>query len=42
MISLEKFNGNCNVVDGFSIKICVPFETKDVKVNVFNTITWQN
>ena len=30
MISLEKCNGSCNVVDGQYTKICVPTNTRDV------------
>ena len=36
MISLNKCTGNCNVV---SPKICVPKETKDINVKIFNMIT---
>ena len=39
MISLDKFNGNCNAVDGLSTKICVLSKTKDSNVEVFNMIT---
>ena len=39
IISLDKYNGCCNAVDDLSTKICVPSETKDVNVEVFNTIT---
>ena len=39
MISLEKYNGSCNVL---SLKICVPNETKDVNVEAFNMITNKN
>ena len=39
MISLEKYNGSCNVVDELSMKIWVPSETKDINVKVFNMIT---
>ena len=38
MISLDKCNGSYNVVDNLSTKICVPNETKDVNVKVFNMI----
>ena len=33
MISLDKFSGSCNVL---SPKTCVPKETKDINVKVFN------
>ena len=36
MISLSKCTGVCNVL---SPKICVPKETKDINVKVFNMIT---
>ena len=39
MISLSKYTGNCNVL---SPKICVPRETKDIYVTLFNMITNKN
>ena len=42
MISLDKCNGSCNVVDDVSTKIFVPSETKDVNLKVFNMITKMN
>ena len=39
LISLDKCNGSCNVL---SSKICVPKETKDINVKVFNVITNKN
>ena len=39
MISLDKFNGNCNDVDDLSTKICVSSETRDLNAKVFNMIT---
>ena len=39
MISSDKSNGSCNVVDDLSTKICLPNETKDENVKVFNMIT---
>ena len=33
MISLDKCNGSCNVVDNLSTKICVPRETKNLLMN---------
>ena len=38
-ISLEKCSGRCNVL---SPKICVPKETKDKNVKIFNMITKKN
>ena len=32
MISLDKCNRNCNIVDDLSTKVCVPSKTKDVNV----------
>ena len=39
MIGLGKYNGSCNVL---SPKICVPKETNDINVKVFNMITNKN
>ena len=39
MISLDKYNGSCNVL---SSKIDVSKETKDINVKVFNMITNKN
>ena len=39
MISLGECNGSWNAINDFSTKICVPSETKDVNVTVFNMIT---
>ena len=39
MISLDKYSESCNVL---SPKICVPKETKDINVKVFNMITNKN
>ena len=39
MISLDKCNGSCNVL---LPKTCVPKETKDINVKVFNIITNKN
>ena len=39
IISPDKYNGSCNVVDDLPAKICVPSETEDVNVKAFNTIT---
>ena len=38
MISLDKCNGGCNVVNDLSTKICVPSETKDKNVKVLNNM----
>ena len=39
MINPDKCNESCNDVDDLTTKMCVPSETKDVNVKVFNTIT---
>ena len=39
MVSLNKCTGSCNVL---SLKICVPKETKDIKLEAFNMITNKN
>ena len=39
LISLDKCNGSCNVLPP---QICVPKETKDINVKVFNMITNKN
>ena len=42
MIGLDKYNVGCNTVDNLSMKICVPTETKDLNVKVFDKITRVN
>ena len=42
MISLDKCNGSCNAVDDLSTKECVPSQTKDINVKVFNMLTRVN
>ena len=42
MIGLDKYNVGCNTVHNLSIKICVPTETKDLNVKVFDKITRVN
>ena len=39
MVSLNKCTGSCNVL---SLKICIPKETKDIKLEAFNMITNKN
>lgn len=39
MISLGKCNESDNIVDNFSMKICILSETKGLNVKVFNIIT---
>ena len=39
MVSLDKCKGSCDVL---APEICVPKETKDIKVKVFNMITNKN
>ena len=38
-ITLDKYNGSCNVVDDLFTKISVPSERKDLNVKVFKMIT---
>ena len=42
MISLDRYNGSCNSVCDLSMRICVPSKTKDVNVEISNTITNRN
>ena len=35
MISLDKWNGSCNVVDDLSTKVCVLSETRDANTKFF-------
>ena len=39
IISFDKWNISFNAVDDLFMKICVPSETKDITVEVFNMIT---
>ena len=39
MISLDKYNGTCNVVDDLSTKICFLTKAKGINVKIFNVIT---
>ena len=39
MISRDKCNISCNVVDDISTKMCVPNKTKDANIKIFNMIT---
>lgn len=36
MVILDKYNRSCSAIDDWSMKICVPSETKDVNVKVRN------
>ena len=42
MISRDKRNGSCSIVDDLSVKICASPETKDVNVTAFKIITRKN
>ena len=42
IISLDKCNGSCNAVDDFFARICIPSDTTDKNVKVFNMITRTN
>ena len=37
MISKDRCNGSCNVLDDLSTKLCVLSETKEINIKVFNT-----
>ena len=39
MISLDKCNGSCNVIDDLPTKLCVPNKIKGINAEVFNIIT---
>ena len=39
MISLDKCNRSYNSVNDLSMRICLPSETEDVNIKVFNMIT---
>ena len=39
MISVDRFFGNCNVADDLSMKICVPSETNDINIRLFDIVT---
>ena len=39
VISLDKCNGSCNVVDDLSTKMCVSSETSDASIKDFDMIT---
>ena len=39
MISVDRFFGNCNVADDLSMKICVPSETNDISIRLFDIVT---
>ena len=38
-VNLDRCDGNCNTLDELSNKVCVPNETKDLNLNVFNMVT---
>ena len=39
MVNLDRCNGSCNTLNDLSSKICVPGNTEDVNLNVFNIVT---
>ena len=41
-VKLDKFVGSCNTLNGLSNKVCVPNETEDLNLSVFNMITGIN
>ena len=38
-VNLDKCTGSCNTLDHLSNKVCVPNETEDLNMYVFNMIT---
>ena len=42
MISLDKYNGSCNVGDDLSMKIYVPSKAKGINVKIIIMITRMN
>ena len=41
-LKLDKYVGSCNTLNGLSNKVCVPNETEDLNLSVFNMITGIN
>ena len=41
-VKLDKCVGNCNILNDFSNKVCVPNKTVDLNLSVFNMITGIN
>ena len=41
-VNLDKFAGSCNTLDDLSNRVCVPNETEDLILLVFNMITGIN
>ena len=38
MISLDRCGGSCSTLNDLTDRICVPIETKDVNIIVFNKV----
>ena len=38
MLKLDRWVGSCNILNDLSNKICVPNETEDLNLNMFNII----
>ena len=41
-VNLDRCTGSCNTLDDLSSRICVPNETEDLNLHVFNMITGIN
>ena len=41
-VDLNRCSGSCNTLDNLSNKVCVPNETEDLNLNIFNMITGIN
>ena len=37
-VNLDRFAGSCNALDDLCNKVCIPNETEDLYLNVFNMI----
>ena len=42
LVKLDQFAGSCNTINDLFNKVCVPNNTKDLNLNVFNMITGIN
>ena len=41
-VNLDRCAGSCNTVDDLSSRVCVPNETEDLNLDIFNMITGIN
>ena len=42
LLNLDRYFGNCNTLNDFSNKVCIPNKTKDLYLSVFSMITGIN